>query len=57
MITKLLFLAFALATTALAADLAGYKLLVTSVRTGDTEVFIADPATGDLFNVSRFLLW
>lgn len=51
--TKLLILAFALATTALAADLAGYKLLVTSVRTGDTEVFIADPATGDLFNVSR----
>ncbi|MBI1176261.1 hypothetical protein GC207_02350 [bacterium] len=36
-----------------AADLSGYKLLVTSVRTGDTEVFIADPTTGDLFNVSR----
>jgi TolB protein len=35
------------------ADLRGYKLLVTSVRTGDTEVFIADPTTGDLFNVSR----
>lgn len=35
------------------ADLAGYKLLVTSVRTGDTEVFIADPTTGDMFNVSR----
>ncbi len=36
-----------------AAVLGGYKLLVTSVRTGDTEVFIADPATGDMFNVSR----
>lgn len=36
-----------------AADLSGQKLLVTSVRTGDTEVFIADPTTGDMFNVSR----
>lgn len=36
-----------------AADLTGHKLLVTSVRTGETEVFIADPMTGDLFNVSR----
>ena len=34
-------------------DLAGHKLLVTSVRTGDTEVFIVDPTTGDMFNVSR----
>lgn len=42
------------ATSAVAAtNLAGHKLLVTSVRTGDTEVFIADPATGDMFNVSR----
>lgn len=38
---------------ALGADLRGHKLLVTSVRTGDTEVFVADPVTGDLFNVSR----
>ena len=36
-----------------AADLSGHQLLITSVRTGDTEVFIADPTTGDLFNVSR----
>jgi TolB protein len=35
------------------SDLSGHKLLVTSVRTGDTEVFIADPTTGDLFNVSQ----
>lgn len=38
---------------ALAGPLAGQKLLVTSVRTGDTEVFIADPETGDMFNVTR----
>jgi TolB protein len=37
----------------LAADLSGHKLLVTSVRTGDTEVFITDPSTGDMFNISR----
>ena len=36
-----------------AADLSGHKLLVTSVRTGDTEVFIADPTVGDMFNVTR----
>ena len=36
-----------------AADLSGHKLLITSVRTGDTEVFIADTVTGDMFNVSR----
>lgn len=38
---------------AVAADLSGHKLLVTSLRTGDTEVSIADPTTGDMFNVSR----
>lgn len=36
-----------------AANIAGHKFLLTSVRTGDTEVFIADPTTGDMFNVSR----
>ena len=36
-----------------AGDLADHKLLLTSLRTGDTEVFIVDPATGDAFNVSR----
>lgn len=34
-------------------DLAGHRLLVTSVRTGDTEVFVVDPETGDARNVSR----
>src|ERR1017187_3483639 len=36
-----------------AGQLAGYKLLLTSIRTGDTEVFIVDPDTGDAFNVSH----
>src|SRR5215467_1307979 len=36
-----------------AGDLAGYKLLVTSVRTGDTEIFVVDPETGDAQNLSR----
>jgi len=42
-----------LAATTYGADLSGHKFLITSIRTGDTEVFIADPTTGDLFNVSR----
>ena len=36
-----------------AGQLAGYKLLLTSIRTGDTEVFIVDPDTGNAFNVSH----
>jgi len=36
-----------------ATDFGGRTLLVTSVRTGDTEVFIANPATGDLTNLTR----
>ena len=46
-------IACGLPSTVLAADLAGHNLLVTSVLTGDTEVFIADPTTGDMVNVSR----
>ena len=34
-------------------ELAGHKLLVTSVRTGDTEVFVVDPETGDAINLTR----
>ena len=51
----LLPLACILATTlSLAAGpLAGNKLLLTSVRTGDTEIFIVDPETGDAFNASK----
>ncbi|HKD35373.1 MAG TPA: hypothetical protein VKB78_01190, partial [Pirellulales bacterium] len=36
-----------------AGELAGQKLLVTSVRTGDTEVFVVDPETGDALNLTR----
>lgn len=36
-----------------AGELAGHELLVTSVRTGDTEVFVVDPETGDAHNVTR----
>ncbi len=41
------------AATAAVHPLSGHKLLVTSIRTGDTEIFLADPVTGDLLNVSR----
>lgn len=44
---------FACELVTLGVDLQGHQLLVTSVRTGDTEVFIANPSTGDMFNVSR----
>ncbi|MGO8698264.1 MAG: TolB family protein [Limisphaerales bacterium] len=42
-----------LVSSAFGGELAGYKLLVTSIRTGDTEVFVADPDTGDMVNLSR----
>jgi TolB protein len=38
---------------AVAGDLAGRQLLVISMCTGDTEVFIVDPETGDARNLSR----
>ncbi len=51
---QLLGLALALlAVPARGGALSGYKLLVTSVRTGDTEIFVADPGNGDMLNVSR----
>jgi TolB protein len=34
-------------------EISGNKLLTTSIRTGDTEVFIIDPVTGDAFNVTK----
>jgi TolB protein len=36
-----------------AGELAGYQLVVTSVRTGDTELFVVDPDTGDSRNLTR----
>src|SRR5262249_3948439 len=40
-------------TTALAGELAGQELLVATFRTGDTEIFIVDPDTGDARNLTR----
>lgn len=52
--TAFLLLPLSLLSLALqAGELAGHKLLVTSVRTGDTEIFVIDPDTGDARNVSR----
>lgn len=36
-----------------AGELGGYKLLTTSVRTGDTEVFVVDPDMGNARNITR----
>ena len=41
------------ATTDDAGDLMGNRFLITSVRTGDTEVFLVDPSTGDATNLTR----
>jgi TolB protein len=37
----------------LAGELAGHQLLVATFRTGDTEIFIIDPDTGDARNLTR----
>src|SRR5262249_43989951 len=34
-------------------ELAGHELLVATFRTGDTEIFIVDPDTGDARNLTR----
>lgn len=34
-------------------DLKGQQFLITSVRTGDTEIFLVDPTTGDATNLTR----
>jgi TolB protein len=44
---------WAASASAGAGELAGHKFLVTSVRTGDTQIFIVDPETGDAINLSR----
>ncbi|HEX5242636.1 MAG TPA: hypothetical protein VFW23_05175, partial [Tepidisphaeraceae bacterium] len=36
-----------------AGELAGYKFLITSVRTGNTEIFEVDPDMGDARNITR----
>lgn len=50
---KTMLIACSLVAAVQGADFGGAKFLVTSVRTGDTEVFVADPVTGDMFNVTR----
>jgi TolB protein len=42
-----------LSVIAWAGELAGYRLVVASFRTGDTELFIVDPDTGDARNLRR----
>jgi TolB protein len=42
-----------LGSAAFAGDLVGQKLLVATFRTGDTEIFIVDPETGDARNLTR----
>ena len=49
----LVVLALGVLARAHGGELAGRQLLVTSVRTGDTEVFLVDPETGDARNLSR----
>jgi TolB protein len=36
-----------------AGELAGHKFLITSIRTGDTEIFLVDPQMGDAMNLTR----
>jgi TolB protein len=36
-----------------AGDLAGHSLVVATFRTGDTEIFVVDPDTGDARNLTR----
>jgi TolB protein len=49
----LLLAAFGLATADPTPDLKEYRFLVTSVRSGDTEIFLVDPSTGDATNLTR----
>jgi TolB protein len=46
-------LLFTLAGSARGGELAGYQFLATLVRTGDTEIFLVDPDTGDAINLTR----
>ena len=45
--------AITFATAGSQPELQGHRFLVTSVRTGDTEVFLVDPTTGDATNLTR----
>ena len=53
-ITTLINMIFCTAISAqVVNEISGAKLLTTSIRTGDTEVFIVDPLTADAFNVTK----
>ncbi len=43
----------ALSAVCHAGELARHKLVVTTIRTGDTEIFVVDPDTGDAQNLTR----
>jgi TolB protein len=45
--------AIALKSDSAAPDLHGHRFLITSTRTGDTDVFLVDPTTGDATNLTR----
>jgi TolB protein len=49
----LLGICLALPSLCRAGDLAGHELLVATFRTGDTEIFIVDPDSGDARNLTR----
>lgn len=41
------------AVTALPSGLKGHQLLITSIRTGNTDIFMINPETGDARNITR----
>lgn len=49
---KLTFILLLLSNT-LFAQLENTQFLITSVRTGDTEIFLINPVTGDAFNITK----
>jgi TolB protein len=40
-------------SSGLFAQLENTKFLITSVRTGDTDIFLINPVSGDAFNVTK----
>ena len=51
--TLFLLLIFCQSQAQIIQEISGSKLLTTSIRTGDTEVFVIDPVTADAFNVTK----
>jgi TolB protein len=46
-------LVLVMSIAACAGELEGHRFLITSVRTGDTEIFLVDPYMGDAVNLTR----